>query len=248
MCGGTRGASWPPHPPPDACHAPTVACRLHRHRHHLDWLCQREHRQRRQCRGRAGQSRAQQRRPRARCPRQAGRGAGAGAVQAGRYRRRHPFGRRLLRRDPVRHRRPRRQGAVGEQPGLRQFRQEGPGRTPGRQPPAERDPCGRPHRRARPARQQPRWWRHRDVVPRPLLGGRKGRLAESRCRPVPRPGGARAEARRRAAGSRPQREAGYRQQRRADPAPDRRAVRDRRLPQARTGMGSGDPGAAQQGR
>ena len=24
MCGGTRGASWPPHPPPDACHAPLL--------------------------------------------------------------------------------------------------------------------------------------------------------------------------------------------------------------------------------
>ena len=44
---------------------------------------------------------------------------------------------------------------------------------------------------------------------------------------------------------RPQREAGHRQCRCADPAPHRRAIHDRRLPQARAGMGGGDPGAAQ---
>ena len=77
----------------------------------------------------------------------------------------------------------------------------------------------------------------RDVLPRPVLGRRKGRLAEGRCRPVPRPGGARAQARRRAAGGRPQREGRHRQRRCADPAPHRGAVRDRRFPQARAGLG-----------
>ena len=51
---------------------------------------------------------------------------------------------------------------------------------------------------------------------------------------------ARAQARRRAAGGRPQRALRHRQQRGADPAPHRRAVRHRRFPQARPGMGRGD--------